>query len=189
MLKLCFFFFTQKFRSGTTCCLVVIRDSKLCIAWCGDSQLLLVKDAKPFYMTEAHKPDNDKERKRIESLGGTVTYSSKDWRVNGVLSIARTFGDIDHQPFVTCDPEVIEIDLDGSEDYMILGCDGLWEHSDLNIHLNETCNFISDVIRDDNQSLNKISELLVRKAQDLGSGDNISSIFVLLNRKHLLISI
>ncbi len=70
-------------------------------------------------MTEAHKPNNAKEKERIEKLGGCVIYSAKDWRVNGTLSVARSFGDVDYHPLVTSEPDYTEFDLDG--DYFILG--------------------------------------------------------------------
>ena len=72
-------------------------------------------------MTEAHKPSNVKERERIENLGGSVMYSFQNWRVNGTLSVSRAFGDVDYQPFVTSKPDYIQLDLDGEEDYFILG--------------------------------------------------------------------
>lgn len=72
-------------------------------------------------MSEAHKPNNEKEKERIEKLGGVVTYCSKDWRVNGVLSVARSFGDIDYQPFVTSTPDYVEIDIDSEDEYLIIG--------------------------------------------------------------------
>ena len=72
-------------------------------------------------MTEPHKPNNGKEKERIESLGGCVSYTSEDWRVNGVLSVSRSFGDIDYQPFITCRPDYIEIDLCSKDEYLIIG--------------------------------------------------------------------
>jgi serine/threonine protein phosphatase PrpC len=118
---LLYFLNVKKFRSGSTACLVILRNNKLHIAWCGDSQCCLIRKDKTFYITEPHKPNNDKEKERIESLGGCVTYNSKDWRVNGVLSVARSFGDVDYQPFVTCLPDYIEIDLCSNDEYLVVG--------------------------------------------------------------------
>ncbi len=86
-------------------------------------------------------------------------------------------GDVEYQPSVISDPEIKHFDLDGSEDYFIIGCDGLWETLDQN----ELCSFIYEqvVTSDDKDNLN-LAELLVRKAQSNGSLDNITAIFVLL---------
>ncbi len=86
-------------------------------------------------------------------------------------------GDVEYQPSVISDPEIKHFDLDGSEDYFIIGCDGLWETLDQN----ELCSFIYEqvVTSDDKDNLN-VAELLVRKAQSNGSLDNITAIFVLL---------
>lgn len=36
-------------------------------------------------------------------------------------------GDSDYKPYVCAEPEVCEVSLDGSEDFLILACDGLWD--------------------------------------------------------------
>ncbi len=86
-------------------------------------------------------------------------------------------GDSDFQPSVISEPEIKHFDLDGSEDYFIIGCDGLWD----TIDQNELCSFIYEQVAtsEDKDSLN-LAELLVRKAQSNGSLDNITAIFVLL---------
>lgn len=37
-------------------------------------------------------------------------------------------GDVDQKPFVTAVPDIRKIALDGGEDFLILACDGLWDH-------------------------------------------------------------
>lgn len=36
-------------------------------------------------------------------------------------------GDISHRPFVSGEPDILSIPLSGEEDFIILGCDGLWD--------------------------------------------------------------
>lgn len=55
-------------------------------------------------------------------------YWMGSYRVNGQLAISRAIGDPDYKPFVTGDPEIACIPLDGDEDFLILACDGLWDH-------------------------------------------------------------
>jgi protein phosphatase 1E len=33
---------------------------------------------------------------------------------------------MNHKPYVSAEPEIAELDLDGEEDFVVLGCDGLW---------------------------------------------------------------
>ena len=102
--------------------MAIIRNNKLYIAWCGDSQCCLIKNNNVHYITNAHKPNVQKERERIEKLGGCVTFTSNDWRVSGVLSVARAFGDIDYQPFISSVPDFMEFDLDYSDgESLIIG--------------------------------------------------------------------
>lgn len=48
-------------------------------------------------------------------------------RVNGQLAITRAIGDRDLKPFITSEPEVFSFELDGDEDFVIMGSDGLWD--------------------------------------------------------------
>ena len=124
-------------------------------------------------MSEEHKPNNPNEKKRIEESGGQVTFTSEAWRINGSLSVARSFGDINYHPYVTAEPEIKHLELDGTEDYFIIGCDGLWETLNKNAML--------DLVYEKRNEIGvNISEILVRKALENGSMDNITAIFVLL---------
>lgn len=39
-------------------------------------------------------------------------------------------GDVSHKPFVSGEPEIRCVSLDGTEDFLIIACDGLWDHVD-----------------------------------------------------------
>lgn len=45
----------------------------------------------------------------------------------GQLAITRAIGDTDLKPYVTSEPEIVSIELDGEEDFLIMGSDGLWD--------------------------------------------------------------
>ena len=73
---------------------------------------------------ESHNPNKDEERARIEALGGFVEHWGR-WRVNGQLSVSRAIGDREHKPFISAKPDVTSIEMNGSEEFIIIGCDGL----------------------------------------------------------------
>ena len=52
-------------------------------------------------IVEAHKPNRDDERARIEALGGTIMHWGT-WRVNGQLGVSRAIGKsiVSYCPFV-----------------------------------------------------------------------------------------
>lgn len=183
--------FTQKaqkesIRSGSTCCLALLNDLALDVAWCGDTRFGLVKNGQLTFLTKEHKPDDENEKERIIKAGGNVSYVSNAWRIDSSLSVSRSFGDIDYQPSVIAVPEFEHFNLDGTEDYFIIGCDGLWDTLDLN----ELCSFVYEEATksvEPGTDIN-IAEKLVRKAQSNGSLDNITAIFVLLKENLNLIT-
>ena len=42
-------------------------------------------------------------------------------------SILSLLGDGDYKPYVSCDPDVTTVEMDGSEDFAVVACDGLWD--------------------------------------------------------------
>ncbi len=36
-------------------------------------------------------------------------------------------GDGDYKPYVSADPDVTSIEMNGTEDFIIIACDGLWD--------------------------------------------------------------
>lgn len=82
-------------------------------------------------------------------------------------------GDIDYQAFgITSEPDFKSFILDGTEDYVLIGCDGLWE----TLEQTDLCSFIYD----NKNEYENIAELLVRRSKENGSTDNITAVFVLL---------
>lgn len=39
-------------------------------------------------------------------------------------------GDAQYKPYVTGDPEIRCVMLDGTEDFLVIACDGLWDYID-----------------------------------------------------------
>ncbi|KAL0794853.1 hypothetical protein Bca101_066230 [Brassica carinata] len=68
---------------------------------------------------------DQKERSRIQKSGGVV---SSNGRLQGRLEVSRTFGDRQFKKFgVIATPDIHAFELTEKENFMILGCDGLWE--------------------------------------------------------------
>lgn len=105
---------------------------KIYVANAGDSRCVMGKAGKAVALSFDHKPDNEEEKRRIEAAGSQIV----EGRVDGNLNLSRALGDLkyktnkslkqeDHP--VTANPEIKEFDLDGDEDFIIMGCDGIWE--------------------------------------------------------------
>ncbi|XP_049520275.1 LOW QUALITY PROTEIN: uncharacterized protein LOC119446654 [Dermacentor silvarum] len=163
-------------KSGCTAVCCLVREQRqLVVGWLGDSQAILVRKGVPMSLVNPHKPEREDERKRIEELGGMVLLMGI-WRVNGTLGVSRAIGDAEHKPYVTSEPDVISMDLDGTEDFLVLGCDGLWDQ----LSPQEVAARVYHAVLDDPESAPYVSHTLVQGARDLGSSDNITAVVVFL---------
>lgn len=120
--------------TGCTACVLVIdeSDNKMYFANSGDSRAVLYKNNVAYQMTLDHKPNLFLEKNRI--------YSSEGWVYNGRilanLNLSRSLGDLKYKrieqlpnekQIITAFPDVnIEI-LDSSCQFVVLGCDGIWD--------------------------------------------------------------
>ncbi|XP_045785307.1 titin-like isoform X2 [Maniola jurtina] len=165
----------KRASGGSTAVSVAVRGRRLVAAWAGDSLALLAKRMRLMQLVNPHKPDRPDEKERIESTGGTVMYWGT-WRVNGQLAVSRAIGDAQYKPYVTARPEIVVVELDGDEDFVVVGCDGLWDV------LSEDAVALSvyKQLCNDRDDLKAVPKNLVRQAKRAGSEDNISVIVVFL---------
>lgn len=115
--------------SGTTALTALILGRTLLIANAGDSRAVLGKRGRGIELSKDHKPNCTSEKLRIEKLGGVIY----DGYLNGQLSVARALGDwhIKGYKGSTCplssEPELEEMVLTEEDEFLIIGCDGLWD--------------------------------------------------------------
>lgn len=87
-------------------------------------------------------------------------------------------GDINQKPFLCSDADVMNFVRTGTEDYLVLGCDGVWDV----LAPSEIPNLVYSYLqRNPNQHLG-VARHLVAKAKEQGSSDNISAIVVFFRR-------
>jgi protein phosphatase 2C len=132
------------FHIGSTACLAVIDRSatspvhNLWVANTGDSRCVLRTTTDIVQMSVDHKPGTDLEKQRIEQKGGYVTTVDGIPRVMGNLSLSRALGDQYMRPYVIPNPGVSFRELHGTERYLLLATDGLWDVYDSK----EACDFL-----------------------------------------------
>lgn len=142
----------------------------------GDSRILLGRSGRCIAMTEDHKPTNEGERARIESVGGRV----ENGRVDGSLAVSRAFGDRDYkmnhdgdqlQQKVIALADVTHEDVViGSDDFLVLACDGVFES---NFSNDEVIEFVTEKLKSESD-LAKVAFAVCEEAVARGSHDNIS---------------
>ncbi|KAF8406724.1 hypothetical protein HHK36_008816 [Tetracentron sinense] len=115
--------------SGTTALTALIFGRTVLIANAGDCRAVLGKRGRAIELSKDHKPNCASERLRIEKLGGVVY----DGYLNGQLSVARALGDwhMKGPKGSACplsgEPELKETVLTEEDEFLIIGCDGLWD--------------------------------------------------------------
>ncbi|XP_004434844.1 PREDICTED: protein phosphatase 1E [Ceratotherium simum simum] len=165
----------ESLRCGTTGVVTFIRGNMLHVAWVGDSQVMLVRKGQAVELMKPHKPDREDEKQRIEALGGCVVWFGA-WRVNGSLSVSRAIGDAEHKPYICGDADSASTVLDGTEDYLLLACDGFYD----TVNPDEAVKVVSDHLKENNGDSSMVAHKLVASARDAGSSDNITVIVVFL---------
>ncbi|KAL4505878.1 hypothetical protein ABPG72_013639 [Tetrahymena utriculariae] len=153
-------------NAGCTANVVLITNDKIYCANCGDSRAIVSVKGTAVALSEDHKPDDDKEKKRIQNAGGEVFQG----RVNGNLNLSRALGDLEYKVnekdpkntdpkdfIITAFPDVTDRQLNADIELIILGCDGIWEcrsnqaivdtFKNKSVQLKEQCEkFLDDIL-------------------------------------------
>uniref|UniRef100_A0A8C4MUX2 Protein phosphatase 1F n=1 Tax=Equus asinus asinus TaxID=83772 RepID=A0A8C4MUX2_EQUAS len=172
----------ERLQSGTTGVCALIAGKTLHVAWLGDSQVILVQQGQVVKLMEPHRPERQDERERIEALGGFVSHMDC-WRVNGTLAVSRAIGDVFQKPYVSGEADAASRELTGSEDYLLLACDGFFDV----VPHHEVAGLVqSHLVRQQGSGLH-VAEELVAAARERGSHDNITVMVVFLRDPRALL--
>jgi len=176
---------------GCTACVALITNSDIYVANIGDSRCILNTNGKILPLSEDHKPEDQKEKKRIEKAGSKVIKG----RVDKVLNLSRAFGDYEfklnpekplEEQAVSPKPDIKVTKLSQDTRFVVLACDGIWNCID---GPNVLKYFEKEMKNKENKSKNysQIVENLLGKLispsfKDKGAGfDNMTCILITLN--------
>ncbi|XP_075389684.1 protein phosphatase 1F [Tenrec ecaudatus] len=165
----------ERLQSGTTGVCALIAGGTLHIAWLGDSQVILVQQGQVVKLMDAHRPERQDEKERIEALGGFVSHMDC-WRVNGTLAVSRAIGDIFQKPYVSAEADAASRELTGTEDYLLLACDGFFDF----VSPEDAAGLVQNHLAQHQGSGLHVAKELVAAAQEQGSRDNITVLVVFL---------
>jgi protein phosphatase 1G len=138
---------------GCTAVSVLVTPSQLIVANAGDSRAILCRRGQAVALSEDHKPNDPRERERIEKAGGTVEETQggarTHYRVNGNLNLSRAIGDLEYkknsglkpdEQMITSTPDVVVIDRTEEDEFITICCDGVYDvmsNDDLVAFINE----------------------------------------------------
>ena len=180
-------------RTGCTACVMGVDESKkkLYFANAGDSRVVMCKKGVAYAQSEDHKPDMKSEKDRIYNAEGWIS----EGRVKGNLNLTRGFGDLEYkqnknlkpeEQMITANPDIKIVDYDKDIDFVIIGCDGIWDC----LKNQEACDFVSKRLKDNPKiQVSKIVEEMMDSiiAKDLysenGLGcDNMTCIVIVFKK-------
>ncbi|KDO29575.1 hypothetical protein SPRG_05531 [Saprolegnia parasitica CBS 223.65] len=166
---------------GSTAICLTVKDDVLAVASLGDSQAILcTNDGHALDLCLSHRPTEASEIARIVAAKGTVVNG----RIFGVLGVSRAFGDNDFKTsrgtfkakfngdLVGGAPHVIQRPLSPADEFVVLGCDGLFDV----MTPDELVAYVRP--RLSLQGVQKTCEDMLQHALRLGSTDNVSAIIV-----------
>jgi len=121
-------------HAGATAIVAVITGRILTVANAGDSRAVLCRaNGVTYPLSFDHKPQQDREMNRITRAGGFVNHFG---RVNGNLNLSRSIGDLKYKQvpgippphqMITAEPDIMQVALQPDDEFIILGCDGIWD--------------------------------------------------------------
>ncbi len=166
-------------RMGSTAVVAVLLQRTLHIANCGDSRAVLCNAGNAHRLSFDHKPELACERERIKEAGGHVyqTHPLGPARVDGVLSVSRSFGDFLLSPKVTWHPYHAERRLTAADEFVVLGCDGVWDVLD-----DQTAVDIGRKALDAGKPPKVAARQIMNASLQRGSTDNVSVVVVQFNK-------
>ena len=181
-------FSSEKFVAndmGTTANIMLIKNGVIYIANVGDSLSVMYKNKKAYNLNREHQIIIPSERERVLKSGAKIN----GYRINGMLNLTRAIGDLSfksnmqlkrHEQSVIALPEITKIEDTEDIDFIIMGCDGVWDC----VKRQFLCDFVDKEINENpNKNLSEILKTIFDRCVSpvwgvvLGT-DNMSCIIV-----------
>lgn len=169
----------KKSESGAVGVFAFITEHILYVANCGDVRAVLCREGKPVILTTEHRPEHKHERnptadqthkteeaktQHSDDIG--VTRAMGDFRFNDSKGCHKLHG-------LTCVPDVTRTQLLLNDEFVVIGCDGLWDVLSTRTALTDC----RRALRKSN-NCNKAAEVLVKAALHQKTTDNVSVIVI-----------
>ncbi|KAL2631444.1 hypothetical protein R1flu_016130 [Riccia fluitans] len=143
---------------------------RLLVANVGDSRAVMCKNGEAVQLSVDHDPGRPVERAQVEMRGGVVVTLPGDVpRVDGQLALARAFGDKSLKSHMTAKPDMEDLVVDLSCQFLILASNGLWRV----ISNKEAVDLVKDIM-----DPAEAAKTLVRQARERLIDDDISCIVI-----------
>ena len=144
---------------GTTANIMLIKNDYIYIANVGDSLSVMYKNKKAYNLNKEHQLVIESEKDRVINSGAKII----GYRINGMLNLTRAIGDLKfksnpnkkrYEQSVIALPEITKIEYTDDIDFIIMGCDGVWDC----VKRQLVCEFVDKQIKENPDK--KLSEIL-----------------------------
>ncbi|OQR86424.1 protein kinase [Achlya hypogyna] len=169
---------------------------RLVLGHVGDCRAVISRQGVAVTLTKDHRCTTQEEADAVVGVMGPQAIINN--RINGVLAITRTFGDLEFKgrtlkaseraarvysqesvgTVLTATPDVIVLDVQPTDDFLLLACDGLWEAMSCDAAVAFVANRLAL-----HGMLQLAAEELTQEAVRCLSSDNVSVIVVQLNKQ------
>ena len=162
-------------NAGSTAVVALLMHTHLTVANIGDSRAMLCRNNQAVPLTRDHSADDEEERRRIQSCGGTARHVMGQWRVGEAgLAVTRSIGDEDVKGVgVVAEADlttiVIRPDIDS---FVILGTDGLWDQ----LSGQQAVDIVMNTVKQPAMC----AQRLVTEAVTRGSLDNVTAVVMFI---------
>ncbi|KAJ3683422.1 hypothetical protein LUZ60_013649 [Juncus effusus] len=172
---------------ATAVCLWVLREFVI-IANIGDAKAVLARNSistskeaeitlKAIVLTREHKAIFPEERSRIEKAGGSVGANG---RIQGRLEVSRAFGDRHFKKVgVISTPDIQSFVLTERDQFIILGCDGLWGV----FGPSEAVEFVQKQLKETSSASVAVRRLVKEAIRERRCKDNCTAILILFKHE------
>ena len=147
------------YEMGTTANIMLIKNGFIYIANVGDSLSVMYKNGKAYNLNKEHQIIIESEKERVLKSGATIV----GYRINGMLNLTRALGDLKfksnpnlkvYEQSVIAVPEITKIKYTNDIDFIIMGCDGVWDC----VKRQLVCEFVEKQIKENPKQ--KLSDIL-----------------------------
>ncbi len=170
---------------GTTANIMLIKNGIIYIANVGDSLSVMYKNKKAYNLNKEHQTIIQSEKERVLKSGANIV----GFRINGMINLTRAIGDLKfktnynlkrHEQSVIALPEITKIEYTEDIEFIIMGCDGVWDC----VKRQLVCDFVDKQIRENpDKDLSEILKVIFDRCVSpvwgvvLGT-DNMSCIII-----------
>lgn len=112
----------NKYECGSTLTICLISQTRIYVAYCGDSRVIWGDHASVLGESMDHNSSNISECDRVQKAGGYIFFG----RLLGSLAVFRSLGDFKFVPYITHEPDIQVLHRQNIHT-LVLASDGIYE--------------------------------------------------------------